>query len=259
MYAEEAVVGGCACPERPFRLLLASQKQRNQASNQEWASPIIGAPQEAALPDLTPEMLLSPMGRGEFEAAQGEPVDLDDMLGLGRPRMERTASRGRPAPTLANVNLEEMWLNGTGIPYEPSEIPVVADDGFEFSSGEEDIDLGGPPIGPRTGGVRFRVDRAPSERGLVNDQRAMRQVNQVRNGRFALLAEDPAPRQEGTPVATIADRIATRTGVMRPPPRDITASDANARQSVMQQARVLQERAKRPTVYDRLRNNPIDD
>lgn len=326
VYAEDGIPGGCGCPERELRLLLANQKDRNSrgnaASAPDFASHFVGRTASAdGLPELPAELLMSAAGRSELQAAQsfsprgpttfrqalaaplrgrtelvamlddaaffqddssGDGLDsiegfdgagldgeLESALGAGAQNRRRQVSAS--ASAASSVDLSAMWMQGTGIPYDPAQLAVDGspNDGFEFDTGDfamrvPDYPSGG---GPRGGGVRFRVDQpAPPPRPTF--ERPTREVARVgSNGRFAIITDQARAERAEHPIADdlrALERMARDAGnhdfnIARPepPPRDITANQANARQSAVQQAKVLQARSKIPSVYDRLRKPAI--
>src|SRR5271166_5509170 len=176
VYVEEGVVGGCACQDRSFRILLAQQKQRNNAGHMDFASSFV-ANEAPDLSNVNPALLMSAAGRHEFEAAQqlagirgrtqqavmfddtshftagtvtedsrtmlennsyGPPAedvfaqapvgDLDlsdedgDWTGLSSNEPQRHNARVASVTNrMDGVDLAAMWMQGTGIPYDPSQ------------------------------------------------------------------------------------------------------------------------------------------
>ncbi len=281
VYANQGTPGECSCPEAGLRVLLAQERARNNRGNSDFVSgfmqPQVAPPPVArgvrtasqALPDLDPTMLLSPAGRQEMQAAQSMPfpaarpirgqtavaVQFDD-AGL----FEESQNFGSRTASAPAVDLESMWMANTGIPYEPGS--SVMDDGltdFEFTTYEpQDLDLDlERPVGGSRGGVRFRVDQPPpprpiATRPVASERGPMREVTRVREGRFSVLREDSSPsRDEFTNMV--------RDAIPASRPTRPSAAELNAKQSAIQQARTLQENAKRPTAYQHLLANSLGD
>ena len=312
MFIEENVTGACGCPERDLRILLAQQRQRNGASNQDFASVVMSPSRNASsLPDLDPSMLLSAVGQNELLGAQqlrpnvsaagcncrsrpcscrsrgqtqhvayaddaqfdntlldsGGHVHAPDDEGIDFGSGDWTGSWQEPrqhnarVASMGQVDLAAMWMQGTGIPYDPGQLhaPDHLDD-FSFDTGEMNVDATSYPRGGGGGGQRFRVDgaapaRPTFDRSIINNQGPMREAARVgQNGRFAVLREQPpAP-----PPPTIFEQVARDAGVpyRAPPTPDVTVP-ARA-PSALQQARQLQASSRVPSTYDRLRNNPFE-
>jgi hypothetical protein len=280
VYANQGTPGECSCPEAGLRVLLAQERARNNRENSDFVSGFVQTPvarppvargvrtASQELPDLDPTMFLSPAGRQEMQAAQSMPFP------SGRPIRGQTAVAthfddaglfeegsdfgNRTASAAPAVDLESMWMASTGIPYEPGETSSGLD-GFEFTTYDPqdiDLDLERPAVGPRNGGARFRVDqpppaRPPVPRPVSMERGPMREVTRVREGRFSVLREDPipVPREEFNEM--VRDALPAR-------PRP-SAAELNAKQSAIQQARTLQENAKRPTAYQHLLANSLGD
>jgi hypothetical protein len=293
VYLEENVEGGCGCPERDFRILLARQRERNNSGKADFASAFMAS----GPPDISqvdPGLLMSAAGRNEFEAARqlsafqgisqaappareaaqevllndlqelnnvtaetmdtGDDIDLgggDDWTGLGSQQPERHMARvASVAQQMDGTDLAAMWMQGTGIPFDRSQLaaPDHLDD-FQF-----DTELAMDTPGPRGGGGgavggRFRVDGGPPprpafDRGMINAQGPTVEAARVR-GRFAVLRE-AGPREP----------VGTRPPGVRPVERSEPASP-RAPVSAVQQARELQARSRGPSVYERLRDNPF--
>lgn len=199
-------------------------------------------------------MLMSAEGRREFQAAQAPTIRgrtqhvayLDDAAHFGEEAGRSTA--------LPQVNLEELWLQNSGVPYDPSELEsttVATTDDFEFGSDDVDIDIDTPPRhgGGRVGGERFRVDRPPPQRPQFVARPPepgpqggpMREAGRV--GRFAILREEGGRPEPAPPPR--APQQATRV--------------AHARPSALEQSRAMQSRQKLPNIYDRIREGFLDD
>jgi hypothetical protein len=299
VYLEEGVTNACACPERDFRILLHGQRQRNASTNQDFPAVVMGlhaAP--STLPEIDPGMLMSAAGRSEFEAAQqlrpGRPfpqqrqamqrtaadnaidamfsapyeppmaeeepdIDLDgdqDWTGDWRDTRQHNA---RVASSVAHVDLAAMWMQGTGIPYDPAQLASSGDaDDFSFDTGEMDVSAANMPRGGGGGG-RFRVDggappRTAFNRELINSQGPMREATRVgQGGRFAVLREQEAARAPRVvePQAVFEN---VRAAVAPPPP---PVSMPTRAPSALQQARQLQASSHKPSAYDMLRSNPF--
>jgi len=265
VFAEDAVPGGCGCPERELRVLLAQRRKANEGVG--LRPPNMN---RDCLPALTPEMLMSSEGRSEFRAAQGirgrtvDAVMLDEAMNFEAPA--RHNHRQASAP---QVNLEELWMVNSGIPYEPGETSTGPED-FEFTSDEADIDVGTPrPSGGRqVGGQRFQVGRdpvprtPPMSREVVPGPQGgpMREIG--RAGRFAVLGEIPPPREPlMVEVPTVLSRIQTQLNRDRPerPARQEQPERQARPRNAMEQSRVMQAKERLPTVYDRIQNGFLDD
>jgi hypothetical protein len=276
LYLEDGVAGGCGCPDRELRVLLAQQKQRNSTGNTDFT--------EVSPPDLSgidPAFLLSAAGRSEFEAARqisglvpqavpsppmaapeidlgeaDEGVDFDfdgDWTGSWQDQTRHNARVASAANGMDNVDLAAMWMQGTGIPYDPSQL-VSTDhlDDFQFDTGDLAVDASAYPRGGSSAAPRFRVDAAPPSRpafnrSLVNDQGPMVESARVRNGRFPVLRERPQPQN-----VDVFDQVRTHDV-----PAPSHESRPTAPMNAMQQARQLQAKPKGPSVYDLIRNNPL--
>lgn len=216
---------------------------------------------------------MSSEGRSEFRAASqnilGRTTDvvfLDDAMGFAEPRHNRRQAAAAPP-----VNLEELWMQNSGVPYEPGETSTGYED-FEFSSDEADIDIDTPRPsgGRRVGGERFQVGRdppprtPPMSREIVAGPQGgpMREIARV--GRFPVLGEERPPNREPliVEVPTVLSRIQTQLARQereRAPrertPRHVPPPPRNA----MDQSRVMQAKERLPTVYDRLQSNVFDD
>ncbi len=295
VYVEANVQGGCDCNDRDFRVLLAQQRQRNNAGSPDFAAAFV-----ASIPNLNeidPGLLMSAAGRSEYEGArqlagpQGRPIrgrtevvaildddqafrasvpdernepdtvsfddgegidlDSDDWTGLSQHTAQSQGHNARVASTAArmdSVDLASMWMQGTGIPYDPSQLIAPGGDGFEFDTGDFVVDARDTPRGGGGGsGARFRVDggappRTPFNRDLVNDQGPMTEAARVRGGRFPILREV---------------MVAPRIQAPRPPPPPVEAPVRPAPRNAIAQAREMQSRARGPSVYDLIRSNPL--
>lgn len=150
-----------------------------------------------------------------------------------------------------------MWLQGSGIPYDPEQFigTVAPTDDFEFGSDDIDIDTAGPrPTGGRIAS-RTRMDRPQVEIGragrfpIIDAGRSLTaQANQDR----AALAESIRATEDER-VFQALDRIGREGFDPRPP--GLTTKEANTRQYV----KTLQEKQKLPTVYDRLQSGFLDE
>ncbi len=196
VYAEEGVPGGCDCPDHDFRVLLAQQRLRNNAGNQDFMSVVMASTPN--LSDVDPDILMSAAGRSEFEAAQslvrsaappvrgraqyaamfdddahfsnpGQPEPVppqEEEIELGGEEewtgtwQDRNAHNTRVASVAARmdgVDLAAMWLQGTGIPFDRAPLAMAATDDFEFDTGEMAVDATAYPRGGGGGGGgRFR-------------------------------------------------------------------------------------------------------
>jgi hypothetical protein len=317
LYVEDNIPGGCGCPDRDFRVLLAQQRHRNNTGNEDFASTFVAA--SAPPPNLSevdPGLLMSAAGRSEFEAAQQlagpsfraaiaqglrgrteHVAFLDDQTFFGHeartmtdtanpnvssPRQAQPVApvddeidldagdewtgnwdgpsrhQARVASTaaqMADVDLAAMWMQGTGIPFDRSQLVAPGGDGFEFDTGELAVDTSAYPRGGGVGGGRFRVDAAPPprpafNRGLVNNQGPMTEATRVRGGRFAVLRE-----QAPAPAPNIFDQV--RADFAAPPPPPPRPEPRTAPVSAVQQARAVQAKPRGPSVYDLIRSNPL--
>lgn len=260
VFQEEAISGGCACPERGLRLLLAAERHRNGGG-------VPARPQ----PALDPVAIMSQSGRGEYEAARR--VAARPAPPRGRPRVAAVVDeenffgdddwtgdwRGpveeAPNVAMSQMDLAAMWMQGTGIPFDPSQlVGAPGADDFEFSTGA-DIDVRAASQAPSGGGSggRFRVDRpAPPrpafDRTTVNNQGPMREAGRVRD-RFSVLREvQPA----GAPRIPVVAQVQESFASPEPVPVKLSA---------IQQARVLRASVQPsgPSTYDRLRRNTFSE
>ncbi len=251
VYEEDNVSGGCGCAERPLRLLLAERRRENAREGIVDTTYSPGLRAAAGLPDLNPEMLMSAEGRAEFQAAQTmrDPV-------RGRPRFAAMIDDDQSfEPPTPEVNLEAMWMQNSGIPYEPGESPVTSSSNdFGFDSYDYQIDINEeatPRYGGRVGGARFRVDRPLEPRPSFSPGRPepgpqggnMREVG--RSGRFSILAEMERTAPPPPPPAPRAM-----------PPRVASSGPRNA----LARSREIQAQLQsRPTAYDRIQKGFLDD
>lgn len=313
VYVEENVAGGCGCPDRDFRVLLAQQRHRNNTGNEDFASSFVASP-PPALTELDPSFLMSAAGRNEFEAArqlagpsfrstlaqglrgrtehvaflddaadfgptartmadtnpnvssprQAQPVppvedeiDLDsgdEWTGQWEDHGRHNARVASTAAQMDSVDLSAMWLQGTGIPFDRSQL-VTPDhlDDFQFDTGELAVDTTNYPRGGGVGGGRFRVDQAPPVRPAFNRSRVDDggvEIGRVgRGGRFEGRPLPPPP----PPQPNIFEQV--RADFAAPPPPRPEPRQAPV--SAVQQARALQAKPRGPSVYDLIRSNPL--
>ena len=260
VFQEEAVAGGCSCPERGLRLLLAAARQQNGGAASvpdPGFMPRFQAPAPTARQVVASRPAAPPPLRGRPRVAAvvddatffGE-EDSGDWTGGWREPQEAPV-----AAAVSQMDLAAMWMQGTGIPYDPSQlVGTPGADDFEFSTGDIDVSAASRAAMPSGGGGggRFRVDRPtpqrPSfDRTTVNNHGPMRETARVRD-RFAVLREvQPAGPPPRMPPAQVQESFA--------PPEPVPV-----RLSAIQQARVLQASVK-PGVssYDRLRRNPFNE
>jgi hypothetical protein len=264
VYCEEAVPNSCGCPERELRILLAQQRQRNNSGNTEFTATFLAS--VPSLDTIDPGIFMSPQGRTEFDAARqlagpttaaraqqavqhlDEPPGFDledgDWTGLDAPQPTHNA-RTATAGHIGEVDLAAMWMEGSGIPYDRSQLVVTSAEDFEFST---EMDVGGP--GPRGGGgARFRVDGS-------TPRPPMNEVGRVRG--HTILRERPE-RPERPPRDVLADLVQNRErvdpSITRTRPEAPVAAERPV--SAVQQARLLQAQARTPSIYSTMRNNPI--
>jgi hypothetical protein len=181
------------------------------------------------LPDLTPEMLLSPSARREYEAAvqsQERP--------MYRGSVEETGSASDWA---TGLDLEAP-VDDFGVTFEPVDVP----DGPRPTTSRED--------------TRFRVDRGtPVYRRFDASMQSgpqggpMQEVGRV--GRFPVLAERPLTRSDRRHPAESVEALRQAMGGRYiedspEPPRPVKVEKPI-------------DRSKLPTAYDRLTSNFLDD
>jgi hypothetical protein len=230
LYAEEGISGGCDCPDRDLRILLARQRVANTSkAPSDFASSFMAS--EAQQPPLDMTLLMSEAGRNELRYAQQlagfprippqirqaqttpenddvsfEPTAFEDDIDLGGGDVDwtgswdqtsrhnaRTASAAR---SMDAVDLSAMWMQGSDVPYTPDQLiaPEALDD-FDFNTRDLVVDAPSRQGGGASSG-RFRVDGTPPPRipfngGLVG-QGPMVESSRVRNGRFPVLREQGA-------------------------------------------------------------------
>lgn len=145
-----------------------------------------------------------------------------------------------------------MWM--AGVPYEPSQLVASAPDDVEFNTEDLVVDVDSATPRPTSGrSSRFQVTgpppvRPPFNRALVNDQGPTREVARVgRDGRFSLLfPEAERPRSQPSQSSVRAEHRTERT-------------EPRPRQQAVQEAKIVQERTRIPTIYERLRGpNPFE-
>lgn len=310
VYLEENVAGGCGCPDRDLRVLLAQQRHRNNTGNEDFASAFVANTPPPNLSEVDPGILMSAAGRSEYENAQsltrglrgqthlvahlddaaifgptagtvtddsrtmlensshGPPAedvfaqqpmeeDEEDWTGLASSEPQRQRHNARVASVAAqmdSVDLAAMWLQGTGIPFDRSQLatPDHLDD-FQFDTGELAVDTTNYPRGGGVGGGRFRVDQAPPVRPAFNRGRVADggvEIGRIgRGGRFEGRPLPPPP----PPQPTIFEQVRAEFEAP-PPPRP---EPRQAPVSAVQQARALQAKPRGPSVYDLIRSNPL--
>ena len=171
IYLEDGVTGSCTCPEGQLRSLLARRRQP-QGKTSSVVQP------QGTLPDLEPEMFLSPSARREYEAARAAaPLPRGSLSGdmrrmsTGMPKEASSNTsddwdidlgnepRTMTASVAPDLDLQTLWLTDEeremlppgGIEPDPMNI--------QFDT-EMDFNAPGPrPSGSRGESTRFRVDR----------------------------------------------------------------------------------------------------
>jgi hypothetical protein len=292
MYAEENVSGGCNCPDRELRILLARQRVHNNSkAPADFASSFMaGETQQAQQPSLDMTLLMSEAGRNELHYAQQlarfprtnppirqaqttpenddvsfEPAASEDDIDLGGDvdwtgswdqsthHNTRTASVAR---SMDAIDLSAMWMQGSGVPFTHDQLVSPEADGFDFDTRDLVVDAPSRQGGGASSG-RFRVDgtpppRIPFNRGIVG-QGPMVESSRVRNGRFPVL------REQGPPPAPITDFIdQMRAELDAPRPRQPEAPRPPPVRSALAQARALQQsKPKGTSIYDLIRKNPL--
>ena len=188
-----------------------------------------------------------------------EDIDLggdEDWTGLAASQQQHQRHNARVARTtqaMDQVDLAAMWMQGTGIPFDPGQLVAPGGDGFEFDTGEMAVDAA-YPRGGGGGGARFRVDgpapqRQPFNRTRVDDGGV--EIGRIgRGGRF----EGRPPSPPAPPAPTIFEQVRVVYNSPRPPP---PPEPPRPPVSAVQQAREMQSRSKGPSVYDLIRSNPL--
>lgn len=221
------------------------------------ATPASGRQTEAAMFDDSatwgPPGQTNPVTPQDDEIELGDDDWTGDWNGSSRHNARVASSM---AAGVADVDLSAMWMQGTGIPFDRTQLitPDHLDD-FSFDTGEMRVDAGAYPRGGGVGGGRFRVDQAPPARGGFNNTTIPAaggvEVSRIRAGRFQVVRERPA-RPEPPPPPSIFEQIRAEVAEPAPPPRQESRP-----LSAVQQAREVQARSRGPSVYDRLRTNPF--
>ena len=180
-------------------------------------------------------------------------IDLDagdEWTGTWEDQPRHQARVASVAARMDNVDLAAMWMQGTGIPFDRSQLaaPDHLDD-FSFDTGEMAVDTTNYPRGGGVGGGRFRVDRDPPPRTSFNRTRLAQDGVEIgrigRGGRFEARPLPPPP-------PSIFDQVRAEAAPP-PPPREAPRAPVSA----VQQARDLQAKPRGPSVYDLIRRNPL--
>ena len=166
---------GCRCRYTPCT---CQREARTMLEQNSWGPPVEG--DVFSLEEAEEEV--------SFEDDEG------DWTGLSSQAPQRHQARvASAARRIDDLDLAAMWMQGTGIPYDRGQLAAPGGDGFEFDTGEMNVDA--VPRGGGGGGgsgARFRVDggapRAPAfNRELINNQGPMVEGARVRG--FAVLRE----------------------------------------------------------------------
>jgi hypothetical protein len=187
----------------------------------------------------------------DLDAADGG----NDWTGNWQDHGRHNARVASVASAMDNTDLAAMWMQGTGIPFDPAQLAAPGGDGFEFDT-ELAVDTSAYPRGGGASGPRFRVDGAPParpafDRGLVNDMGPTTVAARVgRDGRFPVLREQPVPRPR---VQDIFDQVRAQAARIDAPARPEPRPPVSA----IQQARDIQARSRGPSVYDLIRSSPL--
>jgi len=204
---------------------------------------------------------MSSEGQRELQAAQS---------------FRETRGRARNTPVLDVLSatslpeLEEMWLQGSGVPYEPGALESAPSDysDFEFSSSEDDSP------GPRVGGERFRIDRPLPARAAFSPGApvegpqggALREIARV--GRFPVMAAGERfrvsePRQVGSlrerPEFPILPLPAPFRRSASAPSRPSAPAPVERPTTGLERAREVQARERLPTAFERIDRGFLDD
>ncbi len=275
IYLEEGISGSCDCLEGGLRQLLARRRLASTQSSPikdprtRTASQTRAQPQPQALPVLSPEMFLSSGALREMHAAQG--------MSVQRPRIEAEPRVSASSRLLR----DEVQLDGeididalsTELGQDLTDLwrdTVAADigDGFSLDFVADSLEapalrVRGPQGDPR--GSRFRVDRPPPvpepfRRETIGGP--MREIGSARGMRIfsdsrGMSARDLPGDRAYPSIQEVLDsnmREVTDSNTSRRPPT-IPARVANARE----EARQMEEHARRPTSFDMLRGpDPFD-
>ncbi len=183
--------------------------------------------------------------------------DLDgDWTGDWEGPQRHNARVASVARQVDSIDLAAMWMQGTGIPFDRSQLVAEGGDGFEFDTGDFVVDASTRGGGGGGGSAqRFRVDAPPPprpafNRALVNDQGPMTEAGRVRNGRFPILRETGPGAYQRPPVPPAFIERMERPYEPPPPP-------SAPRGTAIQQARAMQAKARGPSVYDLIRSDPL--